>query len=128
MKPLVTDCDALDIRQLAHETGLSHGTRRQWSWYHPNGSLKGTIAIAVLRERLLLAYTQAGTAIHELVPITYSTGCGGGRRPWFQCPACQRRVALLYKHGVRFRCRRCWALGYPSQYPQIAARSCGKPL
>ena len=128
MKTLVTECDSLDIRQLAHETGLCHGTTYQWGWYHSNGTIKGVIGIAVLRERLLLVSKQAETHIKEFVPITYSTGSGGGRRPWFQCPACRRRVAILYKHGVRFRCRRCWGLVYPSQYPQIAARSCGKPL
>ncbi len=44
-----------------------------------------------------------------------STPCHfGGRRPWFRCPGCQRRVALLYA-GLRFACRHCHGLYYECQ-------------
>ena len=48
----------------------------------------------------------------------------GGQRPWFRCPGCDRRVAVLYGEKLangasvknrRFKCRRCHNLFYPSQ-------------
>ena len=36
----------------------------------------------------------------------------GGRREWFECPACARRARILY--GPQFACRSCRRLNYPS--------------
>jgi hypothetical protein len=47
----------------------------------------------------------------------HSTPCRfGGRRWWFDCPGCRRRVARLYVPPGRpwFRCRRCHGLTYRS--------------
>lgn len=38
----------------------------------------------------------------------------GGRRSWFLCPDCGRRVGVLYI-GRQFACRRCCGLAYASQ-------------
>lgn len=37
----------------------------------------------------------------------------GGVRPWFRCPSCGGRAAILY--GPRFACRKCKHVAYPSQ-------------
>jgi hypothetical protein len=44
----------------------------------------------------------------------------GGKRYWYVCPKCGRRVARLYAtdHGSPFACRRCHHLVYSSQYNQ----------
>lgn len=43
------------------------------------------------------------------------TACNfGGKRAWFLCSGCWRRVAILYG-GDNFACRRCFGLSYPSQ-------------
>ena len=39
----------------------------------------------------------------------------GGSRPWFLCPGCDRRAAILYVEGGRLLCRPCLGLSYPSQ-------------
>jgi hypothetical protein len=39
----------------------------------------------------------------------------GGRRPWFLCPRCISRVALLYLRGQRWSCRKCCDLAYQSE-------------
>ena len=42
----------------------------------------------------------------------------GGQRPWLLCPACARKVAVLYLGGasaLSFSCRRCAKLKYDSQ-------------
>ena len=55
--------------------------------------------------------------LHQKVQLTYSLGPRGGKRPWFVCPTCRRRVGLLYHaEGLPFRCRTCYGLAYPSQY------------
>jgi len=41
----------------------------------------------------------------------------GGRRYWFTCPLCQRRVGVLYKHpfSQKVGCRKCQKLRYRKQ-------------
>ena len=39
----------------------------------------------------------------------------GERRPWFLCPLCISRVALLYLRGESWACRRCHDLRYQSE-------------
>lgn len=39
----------------------------------------------------------------------------GGFRPWFLCPGCGRRCALLYLWREQPKCARCYGLTYPSQ-------------
>ncbi len=41
------------------------------------------------------------------------TNCNyGGRRPWFVCPECERRCAILYSPIENFVCRTCAGLYY----------------
>ena len=48
----------------------------------------------------------------DLVP----TKCHyGGQRQWFRCPACSKRVGILYEHEDHFKCRTCLGLCYASQ-------------
>ncbi len=49
------------------------------------------------------------------VGLTYTTPRFGGRRPWFTCPACERRCAALYFLHGEFGCRTCQGLAYRSQ-------------
>ena len=49
----------------------------------------------------------------------------GGQRPWLLCPACVRRVAVLYLGGASafsFSCRRCAKLKYDSQRSGVRLR------
>lgn len=48
------------------------------------------------------------------------TGCNyGGGRPWFVCPECDRRCAILYSPIENFVCRTCAGLYYET--PQMNA-------
>ena len=38
----------------------------------------------------------------------------GGMRPWFDCPGCGRRVAVLYRSSSEWFCRNCLGLTYRS--------------
>jgi hypothetical protein len=49
----------------------------------------------------------------------------GGRRPWLLCPACLRKMAVLYLGGASafsFSCRRCAKLTYDSQRSGLRLR------
>ena len=68
-----------------------------------------------------------GTDVAERVAI-FRTPCHyGGSRPWFACPRCWQRCAILYLAG-RPKCRRCARLVYPSQSADATARSWQRTL
>ncbi len=50
----------------------------------------------------------------------------GGRRPWFLCPQCCRRCAILYQSAGDFHCRCCTDLVYPTQHERAADRGLRK--
>lgn len=71
---------------------------------------------------LWLDWGTAGHGIEQRVVID-RTVCGyGGTRPWFSCPSCGRRAAVLYLRGS-FRCRSCAQVAYLSQSEDVIARS-----
>lgn len=62
---------------------------------------------------LLLHYQVRGEPVCERIALTWTACSFGGQRPWWCCPGCGRRCAVLYG-GIRFRCRRCHDLAYAS--------------
>lgn len=45
-----------------------------------------------------------------------STPCHfGGKRYWFLCPCCKKRIITLYRHRNLYRCRHCHNLSFRSQ-------------
>jgi hypothetical protein len=50
----------------------------------------------------------------ERVPIETTSCHYGGERPWFLCPGCGDRRAVLYSVGGLFRCRGCRRIAYSS--------------
>ena len=108
------DHQRLDIRAL-HQRGLLTGRvpfSWQWSW---NGEPRGDIQIWPDDHAIQLRYrARCGDApwasIQETLALDWTIPHLGGRRPWFLCPGCRRRVALLYLGHSRFRCRVCLRL------------------
>lgn len=52
--------------------------------------------------------------VREPVAIEWMPVHLGGARPWFRCPCCAKRVAVLWG-GRRFLCRSCNRVAYPVQ-------------
>lgn len=52
--------------------------------------------------------------VRELVALARTPCRFGGERPWFRCPGCLGRRAVLFGAGGRFRCRACHGLAYDS--------------
>ena len=108
----------LDVRRL-HRAGLlapgapgtstwTRGGRETGSIGHePRGDDDGRATALELR------YTSSGQPTSQHVPLEWTPCHYGGARPWFNCPLCDRRVAVLYA-GARFACRHCHSLAYES--------------
>jgi hypothetical protein len=49
------------------------------------------------------------------VSVTRTSCHFGGSRPWFSCPQCRERVAVLFRGTGGLRCRECSGLYYETQ-------------
>lgn len=119
VKPRVESFLRLNISNLHRGKHLAGDARKfelTWSRYgEPFASIGGYGS----RDEVWLKYT-TGASSGDPEQWSYRiqlawTDCNyGGSRPWFCCPNCGRRVAMLYA-GRRFLCRKCHGLAYASQ-------------
>lgn len=114
---------AFDLRQIAKK-GLLRPGAFSWHWTSNYGEKVGSVGVRVASdpERVILTYqwtpynseprhVECSLQI-ERTPCNY-----GGVRPWFRCPSCGRRCAVVYygAPGGRYACRRCVRVTYLSQ-------------
>lgn len=143
---------AFDVRQLSRADCLRPGRLYGWKWWtrrwgerQPAGDVHFVVYAAACdgpcpgrAESLRLLYrtrTRRGSdageweSVQEDVPLEW-TAChyGGQGRPWFRCPGCARRCAVLYCPWGKFRCRVCHRLPYPSQREAPPDRLLGKAI
>lgn len=113
----------LDVRHLARMGWLPGGASAQvrWSSGASIGYRVNEDASAIV---LLYSYgfSDGRRDIAQSVSIERKPCRFGGSRPWFCCPRCWRRVAIIYLHGWP-SCRRCARLVYPSQAEDATSRS-----
>lgn len=117
-KSAVEDYLAFDVRALHRAGVFMTGWSGNWQWLR-NGEKVAAIGVRVeslAGLRLNYEVTSEGRteAKDYVVPVTWTACHLGGKRPWFGCPKCGRRVALLFGAAV-FACRHCWHLNYASQ-------------
>jgi hypothetical protein len=101
--------------------------RHQGKWYRA-GTLtwstqrgfRASVAFKVIQYRheadLLLAYEVNRRPVQQKISFE-PTEQRVGRRWWFLCPSCHRRIGVLYLPAglTEFRCRYCYRLRYRSQ-------------
>ncbi len=108
------DALPLDIRLLAKGGALAPGFRPvTWT----KGALTWTIGVWGGADGIVLDFRvggDGGRRVRERVAVERTPCYMGGARPWFRCPGCARRVAILYGRCGPFRCRGCHDLAYPS--------------
>lgn len=109
----------LDIRALARGGHLKPGNWFSWSWRR-NGEVTGSIGVRVRGDDVLtLEYTlrNQDPPADRSQPIRIErTACNfGNTRPWFVCPRCANRAAVLYFRWGRFACQSCQKVAYKSQ-------------
>lgn len=113
----------LDVRQMARRNDLRAGTWGSWHWHNSyTGEHTGTIGYAIREGELVLSYSINDEPKKQYVPILRTPCTYGGSRPWFGCPRCGRRVAVLYLRRGGFYCRTCAQVSYYSQSEDLCGR------
>lgn len=101
----------LDVRRIHREGALAPGTPTRYTW-RPRGGPQ--IAVSLLAADTCLFVTPEGKGRPLKVNLDATACAYGGTRPWFLCPGCNRRAALLYLEGGELHCRTCLGLTYES--------------
>lgn len=116
----VEDFRRLDVRKLQRTGVLAQPGTVSWAWWDARtGEMTADIRLDVGRDQLTLRYRFRRSGedwrdVTEPVPLDRTPCHFGGERPWFLCPGCGKRRAILYG-GSLFRCRACYGVGYASQ-------------
>jgi hypothetical protein len=97
-------CCRIDVRVWHRLHGFRDGYSGSWVW-NVGGEPAGSISYSVSEHAVTLRYSTNGTSIAEPVRLERTACNYGGHRPWFRCPGCSDRVALLYLRSGRFACR-----------------------
>lgn len=118
-KPCTDQFRSIDVRRLHKDCKLIPGNvfRRTWKRHDTEvASILGRVG----NDCVVLSYRQSwrggpwrdctNTILLEWTDCHY-----GGKRPWWVCPGCDRRVALLYSGDGWYSCRHCRQLAYRSQ-------------
>ena len=123
-KPETDDCCPLDIRKLNRRGLLVPGSRFSWQWT-VGQRVAFVIALRVDGQGLVLMYrpSSSDVIVEQQVQIERTSCRFGGQRPWFTCPRCDRRVAVLYAPARQFACRQCGRLAYGSQKESAGGRA-----
>ena len=108
----------IDVRYMHRQGVLRTGMAGSLHW-SCNGQQVASINYETQADAVRLKYRSripgSDWIDHDyLVYLEYTTCNYGGRRPWFLCPRCGRRVAILYG-GAVYACRKCHQLAYKSQ-------------
>jgi hypothetical protein len=114
---------SIDVRRWQRQGLLSPSTFFSQTWTR-DGEPSGSISVFVRDGSLALGYRlgQRGQPIEQPVYFSWTRPQFGGRRPWFLCPRCISRVALLYLRGERWSCRKCCDLAYQSELESKGSR------
>jgi len=109
----------VDIRFLKKQGWLIPNTVGTLSWTS-RGKPSGNINYHIGSNHMVLDYNiqiNGGDwqPIEQTVFFNWTPCNFGGRRQWFLCPGCGRRVAVIYGAGRLFLCRHCHRLTYGSQ-------------
>ncbi len=89
-------CRSVDVRRFAAENMLRDGAWT-WQWCDPDtGDVRSSITVYGRSDRITLAFSIEGTPLRTELPILRTACNYGGSRPWFACPCCGRRVALVF--------------------------------
>jgi hypothetical protein len=117
--------NSIDVREPHRAGALVVGTQSEM-----HAGEQFSLGMGAETDRVVFRYAvgrereEAWQTITETVPISWTRCNYGGQRPWFQCPRCAHRVAILYMTlpFARLRCRRCAHLSYSSQREVRMAR------
>lgn len=119
-KDTTEDSRPLDIRKLQRAGLLTPGKSFGWQWT-VNDRPVADIGVRVEEQRVLLVYRHRRRGdsdwqeVEQPIYLDHTICSYGGMRPWWICPSCGRRVAILYGPGKLYACRHCCQLVYSCQ-------------
>ena len=109
---------ALDIRKIARAGLLKPGGSFTWQWSR-GGNVRASIGGLIDTATSVTLYYRTRRHGDDWLDKRYQvmvewTACHfGGSRPWWNCPCCGRRVAVLWG-GSTYACRQCQQINYES--------------
>ena len=126
-KTATNDAMPLDIRKLSRKGLLTPGNSFSWQWLIGDQPVAG-LSIRVGYNDLTLSYCKKSTGeiVEQRVDVETTPCRYGGTRPWFTCPRCRDRVAVVYAPGRHFACRKCCDLAYATQKVGVGSRASAK--
>ena len=108
---------ALDIRKIARAGRLTPGSPFNWQWSRGSNVVASISLTVYTIASVTLDYRtrRNGEWQNKRYDIKVDwTACNyGGERPWWLCPCCGRRVAVLWGGGT-YACRHCQQINYDS--------------
>ncbi|HEY3285158.1 MAG TPA: hypothetical protein VGN26_23035 [Armatimonadota bacterium] len=126
---LTSDSLPLDIREVHRKGLLAPGRAFASRWSVGAGKEDGCSIQGLVRtDDVVLLYSQRSAegewrARQDRVCLAHTPCHYGGTRPWWVCPECGCRAAILYTVGRGFSCRRCCGLAYESQRESAESRA-----
>ncbi len=118
-KACTDDQRSVDVRRFHRDGLLVAGNTFNAIWTR-HGETVANVLVRVGHDCVVLSYRQSwrGAPWRDCtnsVLLTWTECNYAGKRPWWQCPGCDRRVALLYSGNDWYACRHCHQLAYRSQ-------------
>lgn len=109
----------VDVRLWARRGELNRPGHFVWTWSR-GGERAGSVSVWVnppysVTLKYVLTVNGHQQTVNNQIGLEYEHCRFGGARPWFTCPCCTRRVAVLYLRWGRFACRGCQRVVYASQ-------------
>jgi len=117
---LVEHCLCLDMAILTKRGALQPGFGDTYRFYEGEEEIE-SICWEFLDGAVCLHYPEIEGYSHLWVKVSFTETGIGGKRAWFHCPGCHRRVSKLFRppRGDQdFKCRACHDLTYASQHPR----------
>ena len=127
-KGTVGEHPSIDVRAMRRRGLLVPGRRETLSWSRGSQQAGAALCRAEPGDRLRLRYRIGASLMDYHVAIAWTPCHLGGRRPWFLCPACGHRAAILHLVGDMFACRQCQRLNYASQQSSKADAALSRSL
>jgi hypothetical protein len=110
----------IDIRFLKQQGKLFAGASFELNWDTGRNEDHVSIDCQVKEDRLVIDYEIPGPNDRQekwqnVIDFDFTLCHFGGKRTWFLCPVCRKRVAVVHKSQLRYACRHCCDLVYLSQ-------------
>ena len=112
------DISSVDVRALHRWQDISDPITRTVTWSrggvtHTKMTIEKTTK-GLLFSYLFKRYGSEPVQVERYVTLQFSDTQFGGRRPWFTCPNCKRRTAIVFiSRGIG--CRKCFGIRHQSQ-------------